>query len=209
MRLGFCVIITGFSEDPEDDVLRRLQYLVAIVLLFFAKATSAQQKNQPSERLTQEHGLEATMKFIQDKLNSIGPVNYTARAHDSRNGGDWTNQFKDEVSQLVANPSVCRIYYHWFAAVENRVTMDKEVGFALHDVQKITVRTREEVFNSDNAAMGRASWTVKVDPPLYVLVVQRPAHVENHFVFRDENLATQVAKALAHGVELCGGKIGQ
>lgn len=78
-------------------------------------------------------------------------------AHDPRNGADWTNKFKDEVSRLVAHPSVCRVYYHWFASVEDKITMDKDVGFALSEVQKIKVLTREQVFNADNAATGRAS----------------------------------------------------
>jgi hypothetical protein len=193
----------------DNRMQRKLVYCVAIVFLFPAAITWAQNRNQQQERLTQAGGLEATMKFIQDKLNSIGPVKYVAHTHDVRNGGDWTNKFDDDVSRLVANPSVCRIYYHWFTSVEEKVTMDKDVGFALYDVQKIRVLTREELFNSDNAAMGRASWTVKVESPVYVLLVQRPAPRENHFVFLDQDLANRIAKALAHAVELCGGKLNQ
>ena len=121
-----------------------------------------------------------------------------------KNGGEWTNSFKDEVSRLVANPSVCRVYYHWFTSVEDKIAMDRDIGFALYDVKKIEVLTREELFNSDNAAMGRV-WTAKVEPPVYLVVVHRPAHVENHFVFLDQDLAKGVAKALAHAVDLCGG----
>jgi hypothetical protein len=192
----------------EDNHLqRKLVYLVSIVLLFPTTTTWAQKGNQQPERLSQAGGLEATMKFIQDKLNSIGPVKYVTHAHDGQNGGDWTNKFHDEVNRLVANPAVCRVYYHWFTSVEEKVTMDKDIGFALYDVQQIRVLTREELFNSDNAAMGRASWTVKVEPPVYVLLVKRSARVENHFVFLDQDPANQVAKALTHAVELCGGKI--
>jgi hypothetical protein len=171
------------------------------------KLNRKSEASEDKQRL--DNSLEATMKFIQDKLNSIGPVKYVTHAHDARNGGDWTNKFEDEVSGLVANPSVCRIYYHWFSGVEGTVTMDKEVGFALYDVQRIRVLTREELFNSDNAATGRASWTAKVEPSVYVLLVQRPAPRENQFVFFDEGLANQVAKALEHAVELCGGKLNQ
>jgi hypothetical protein len=132
-----------------------------------------------------------------------------ARAHDPRSGVDWTNKFKEEVSRLVANASVCRVYYHWFAGVEDKVTMDKDVGFALYEVQEINVLTREQVFKADNAATERASWTVKVEPPVYVLRVQRSPHIENHFVFLDQDLANQLATALTHAVELCGGKLNQ
>jgi hypothetical protein len=54
--------------------------------------------------------------------------------------------------------------------------------------------------------MGRSSWTSKVQPPVYVLLVERPAHVQNHFAFLDYDLARQVANALERAVELCGGK---
>jgi len=162
-----------------------------------------QQSDQPAAK----GSLEATMAFIQDTLNSIGATTYVARAHDSVTGHDWTNHFKDEVSRLVANPAVCRVYYHWFASVEGNVTMDKDVGFRLSEVQKISVKSRVDIFNSDNAAMGHASWEANVEPPVYVLLVERPAHVENHFVFLDQDLARRVAKSLEHAVELCGGKL--
>ena len=184
---------------------KRLLHLVTFVALFGSPISWAQERSQQPERLTKDSTLQVTMKFIQDKLNSIGPVEYTARAHDSSSGHDWTNKFKDEVSRLVANPSVCRVYYHWFTSVEEKVTMDKDIGFALYDVQKIRVLTREELFNSDNAAMGHASWTAKVDPRVYVLIAERPGR-ENHFVFLDQDMANQVAKALTHAVQLCGGK---
>jgi hypothetical protein len=185
---------------------RKLVYFVFVVLLIPGATTWAQKENQKPERPDQS-GLEPTMKFIQDKLNSIGPVKYVTHVHDGHNGGDWTNKFHDEVSRLVANPSVCRVYYHWFTSVEEKVTMDKDIGFALYDVQQISVLTREELFNSDNAAMGRTSWTAKVEPPVYVLLVKRPAHIENHFVFLDQDRTNQVRKALTHAVELCGGKL--
>ena len=184
--------------------------LYFVLVLFFASAAfSAQQKNLQSERAPVDGSLEATMKFIQEKLNSIGPVFYVGHAHDSANGHDWTTKFKDEASEVVANPSICRIRYHWFTSANGDVAMDKGVGFALKDVQHIRVLPREEIFNADNASAGHVSWSAKVEPPAYVLLVQRPAHVENHFVFLDEDMAKQIAKALTHAVELCGGKLSQ
>ena len=202
--------ITDFGRRCYMNRLQREFVSAAgVFLLLFAITTAwAQKASQQPERLAQDASLEATMTFIQVKLNSIGAVKYVARAHDSENGGDWANSFKDEVSRLIANPSVCRVYYHWFTSVQDRVTMDKDVGFALYDVKKIRVLTREELFKTDNAAMGR-DWTAKVEPPVYVVVVERPAHVENHFVFLDEEFAKQIARALSHAVGLCGGKIDQ
>ena len=176
------------------------------VFLLLSAAIWAQQKNQQSGRASQDDSLDATMKFIQEKLNSIGPVNYVSHGHDSSNGNDWTNRFKDEASEVIANPSICRIRYHWFTSGDGRVNMDKNVGFALKDVQQIRVLAREEIFNSDNAAAGHASWTAKLEPQVYVLIVKRPGNVENHFVFLDQELANRVAKSMSQAIELCGGK---
>jgi hypothetical protein len=191
----------------EDNALRRKLLYFVPVLLSVSAAVWAQQANRLQNRAAQDSGLEATMKYIQEKLNSIGPVYYVSQAHDSQNGHNWTNKFKDEASELIADPSACRIYYHWFTSVEGSVTMDKKLTFALKDVQQISVQTREEIFKADNAAMGRPSWTVKIEPPVYVLLVQRPAHVQNHLIFLDQDLANRVAKSLAHAVELCGGQL--
>jgi hypothetical protein len=147
------------------------------------------------------------MRSIQDTLNGVGPVNYVSHGHDSRNGDDWTNKFKDEASDVVADASTCRVRYHWFTSVDSKVNMDKMVGFALKDVQKISVLSRQKIFDADNPSMGHSSWTAKVEPSTFVLLVQRPGDVENHFVFLNEDVANSVAKALTHAVEMCGGKL--
>jgi hypothetical protein len=181
-------------------------YFVPILLSVSAAVLAPQENRQPA-RAAQAGTRQETMKYSQEKLNSIGPVYYTTQAYDSRNGDNWTNKFKDEASEVIADPSACRIYYHWFTSVEGSVTMDKKLTFALKDVRQISVHPREEVFNADNAAMGRSSRTAKVEPPVYVLLAQRAAHVENHFIFPDQDLANQVAKSPSHAVELCSGQL--
>lgn len=65
--------------------------------------------------------------------------------------------------------------------------------------------TRLQYFNERNLANGHPSWTAKVDPPVFVLLVQRPSRVENHFVFLDEELSDRTTKALTEAIGLCGG----
>ncbi len=84
--------------------------------------------------------------------------------------------------------------------------MDANVGFLLKDVQQVQVLTRLQYFNEQNPATGHPSWSAKVEPPVFVLLVQRPARVENHFVFLDEESRNRAAKALTEAVELCGGR---
>ena len=83
--------------------------------------------------------------------------------------------------------------------------MDANVGFLLKDVQHVQALTRLQYFNEQNLATGHPSWSAKVEPPVFVLLVQRPARVENHFVFLDEELRNRAAKAMTEAVELCGG----
>jgi hypothetical protein len=164
----------------------------------------ASAKQQEGERPSQGPRLEALMKYIQNTLNAVGRVTYVSHGHDGNNGHDWTNQFSDEASRMVANPSACRVNYHWKTTTDGRVVMDANVGFLLKDVQQIRGLTRLQYFNEQNLATGHPSWSAKVVPPVFVLVVQRPAHVENHFVFLDEELRNRTAKALTEAVELCG-----
>jgi hypothetical protein len=179
--------------------------LLAIAICLVAGAAWAQQrKSAPIKHSDDDPNLEATMKFIQDKLNVLGPVTYVSHGHDSNNGHDWTNHFSNEASRVVANLSLCRFYYHWKAVVDGHVSMDADIGIRLRDVQKIDVLSREKYFNEDNLASGHPSWTAKVEPSVFVVRVQRPAHVENQFMLPDEESARQLAKALTRAVELCG-----
>jgi hypothetical protein len=167
-------------------------------------AWAQQKKSAPMKQSDNLPNLESTLKFIQDKLNSLGPVSYVSHGHDSNNGHNWTNHFTDEASRAVANPSLCRVYYHWKTGGDGHVSMDADVGIRFKDVQKIDVLSREEYFNKDNLAFGHPGWTAKVEPSVFVVRVQRPARVENQFTFPDEESARQFAKALTRVVELCG-----
>jgi hypothetical protein len=178
---------------------------VVIAIWLAAGWATAQKREGAAQPKSSDRGpkLEATMKYLQDTLNGVGLVSYAAHGHDSNNGHDWTNQFSDQASGVLANPSVCRITYHWKSTFEGKVLEDKNAGFLLKDVQKIEVQTRAHHFDEDNLAYGHPSWTVKVEPPVYVLSVQRTGLVQNNFSFPDEELAQRVAKSMAEAVELC------
>src|SRR5208337_4304003 len=134
---------------------------------------------------------------------AVGQVTYTSHGHDSNNGHDWSNSFSNEASRVTANPAACRINYHYRVTRDGNVLMDANAGFLLKDVQKVEVLTRQKYFDEANLMDGHPSWTAKVEPPVFVLRVRRPANVENQFVFLDEAMANRVAKALTQAVELC------
>jgi hypothetical protein len=157
--------------------------------------------------------LEVTMKFIQDKLNDIGPVNFVMYLHDDINSSDGKGQNRIEVSNVVTNPTACRIDYHWRRKEEQNgkviANEDSDVWFLLKVVQDIAVMPMEQVQKSLAAAAGHPSWSFRVDPAVYVLEVRRTdtkgTKGINAFAFFDEQLANRVAQAIVHAVELCGG----
>jgi len=179
--------------------------LLAIVFCLAALEVWAQQKKsvQPLEPANEWGSLDGTMKFISESLNAVGPVSYASHGHDSDNGHSWTNHFTDQASGVFPNAFACRINYHWKTVQDGKVLMDAKVGFLLKDVQRVDVLTRQQYFNEQNLLGGHPSWSAKVEPVVFVVRVQRPAHVENHFVLVDKKLADRVAKAITHAAALC------
>jgi hypothetical protein len=149
--------------------------------------------------------LAVTMQFIQAKLSEQGKVNFAVYSHNNANGTDWTNLMSEENTNVAADPSTCRISYHWKATRDGAVTFDQDYWFSLRDVQKLEVRTGEQNQKKVDTDAGNPSLDTRVDPPFFALVARRPGNIENHFLFTDEDTANRVAKAMVHAVELCGG----
>ncbi len=85
----------------------------ALAICLSGGPASAKQRQSEGAGKLIGHGprLEALMKYLQDRLNAVGPVTYLSHGHDSNNGHDWTNKFSDEASRIIANLSACRINY--------------------------------------------------------------------------------------------------
>jgi hypothetical protein len=180
---------------------------IFLVLLAVSAALAQEKKTVPPPPKPSDDGpsLEATMKFIQDKLNDIGPVNHTAYCHDNAVGDYWTNRFKSESTRVVAASSSCQISYHRKEETDGAVTKDVDPQFLLRDVQDVAVMLREQELKEGATVSGHPEWTCKVDPPVFVLKVRRTDKLINAFDFYDEQMANRVAKAMVRAVELCGG----
>lgn len=174
--------------------------------------TLAQQKKTippPPKPADEGPNLEVTMKFIQDKLNSIGAVNYMWYSHNEVAGSDEVHKYHFEATNVVADSGGCRLI--WNASIK---TDDGQPGsppphsISLKEVADIAVLPLEQQYKKSNAANGHPEFSIRVDPPIYALVVHplNPADKYWHyFNFYDEDPANRVAKALVHAVELCGG----
>jgi hypothetical protein len=184
-----------------------MRMALASYLVFpLAGLVTAQQAPAPPPRpADNDPSLAVTMQFIQEKLSRLGVVNYAAYNHDNSDGTDWTTSFRTEDTNVTADPATCRISYHEKRIKDGDVTSDKDFLFNLSEIQDVVIIPREQMLKKVNTKAGHPSWDARIDPPVFMLVVRKAEDTEWYFYFFDEDLANRVAKAMAHGVELCGG----
>jgi hypothetical protein len=111
------------------------------------------------------------------------------------------------LAKIVADPGACRVDYHWKVSSNGRVLQDKDHVLSLKDVKNIVVMSREQTLMSPSFAASHPELRAKVDPPVFQLEARLPKDQADSltFYFYDEDLVNQVARALVHAVELCGG----
>src|ERR1700679_807899 len=104
------------------DTLRTTARILALSIAAFVSASAQQAVAPPPKPADSGPTLEETMKFIQDNLEE-GKLTYTAFVSDaSQPGVQWKNQFKVEMTHLVADAKTCRISFHWRAEVNGKVS---------------------------------------------------------------------------------------
>jgi hypothetical protein len=149
--------------------------------------------------------IEATMNFIENKVNAVGTVSFSAYIHDSSNNSDWTQKISSTISSAVANPGACSIRYHRLVTNNGKTEHDEDVVINMHEVQSITVMTDAQDWQSFLAHSGDNAKSVKEDPEIFALVVKLSRGTEPTLRFFDQEMANRVAKAMIHAVDLCGG----
>jgi hypothetical protein len=173
-------------------------------------AAVAQEKKDvppPPKAANDGPSLEVTMKFIQDKVSEIGPLNSAVYCHSTA-GNDFMNRRKVEATNVVANASTCRFSYRWKWEQDGTVVWDVDVGFSFKDVGDIVVMPVDQYQKEVDTAAGHPEISCRADPPLFALKVRRTDIKRSNafdFDFPDEQTANRVAKAMVHAVELCGG----
>ncbi len=221
---------------PESVILEKIRAITdkfdtsidALVTLKQAGATEAElkailaQNSAPAEQapaavpVDTDPSLAETMRFIQEMLNNHGNVSFLAILQDTSsdsNGSTWSQTIQNEISNVVADQSQCRISYHWKTTNQGSPYWEKRIPtaknenevFTLRDVQEITLKPFEQCRNELYATRGSSAIVLSTNPPITVLVARHPHGAESSFYFSDANLADRVAKAMLHAVELCGG----
>jgi hypothetical protein len=176
-----------------------------LTMLLVTMAGLGQQTVPPPPRpVANGPSLEVTMKFIQDKLNAVGSLDYSISFHDTATGNNWVNHFIDEVTKVVADPGTCRVTFHERLVVDDKVRFDGDDNLALKDIQNVMVLPLEQDLKQHGE---HPAWERKVNQPLWSLWLERPNHNIISLYFRDAETANRVANAVNHAVELCGGKM--
>jgi hypothetical protein len=147
--------------------------------------------------------LEVTMKFIQDKLNEIGKVNYNVTFYDAAGNFNGGSRISVEKNNVVADPGKCQISYHAWVEIDGKVQPQSNYNFFLRDVRSITVIKAEKWIQEYGAGTSNPGGSVGVTPDTFFLVVKQTKGKEDRFAL-DEVMANRIAKAMIHAVELCG-----
>jgi hypothetical protein len=203
----------------------------AILTAFLLSIATAQDVPPPPKPTDDGPSLEATMKFIQDKLNGQGDVNYVVTNRNSRADTATELGISVTVSDANANPASCIVSFtknvaFWESHEHERI----ELSF--REAEKLAVSSATDVFNRESASSGHPEETHVYAPSVFLLTVKmlEGKRVRTHsgttggtaqqghqatwsdwvgrsvsLVFREEEMAQRVAKAMLHAIELCGG----
>jgi len=150
-----------------------------------------------------------TMKTIRGELSSIGTVSFTFFGQNRTDGSALKNAAVNQISDVVANASECRVSYHWkvWRNGAAQPAIDKDSWFLLHDVTSVVVEPLSQYATDQNAAGGNPNLVVtSTTPPLTSLVIHMPRWV-NELPFKDRASADRTAKTVTEAVRLCGGHI--
>ncbi len=150
-----------------------------------------------------------TMKYIQDGLNAIGKLEIAVNFKNTSNGSNFRYTEADEASNVVADPSQCRISYHWkvWQNGSPQPTSDHDSGFNLRDVDDVVLEPWRK-WRTDSFANTSSSNLVAIstDPDVTALVLSwKNKATPYDFPFTDALLAIHLADAFKHAVKLCGG----
>lgn len=180
-----------------------------LTMILTVSAASAQQSVAPPPRPAADKPagptLEVTMRFIQDKLNEVGTVNFAGYLHDSSNNTDWVQKLSSATSNVVANSDACSLSYHRLVMNNGKPEHDENVFISFRDVQSVAVLTDEQDWQMFLVRNGDTTVSVKDVPEIAVLDIKLPNGKDHSIRFYEQEMADRVAKALVHAVELCGG----
>jgi hypothetical protein len=187
--------------------MKTLRIIISsFVLAAFSTAYAQTAVPPPPQPAGNSPSLEVTMKFIQDKMNEQGKINYALYTHDSAKREDWpVYQIGIEVSNVVADPATCRITWHKVTTNGGEVRMSRDLLLDLRNVLSFEVRTSIYEAKMEDTANGHPELDKRQEPPYFAVTARLKDKTETPLFFSSEEMANRIAKAMVHAVELCGG----
>jgi len=182
-----------------------------VASLFSISTLRAQDVPPPPRPADDGPSMEVTMKYIQDRLNSID-LTFTVKIDSFEEG------FRVKVSDAAADAQGCKLSFRKVLTPtlpKFGGPMEYQIAASIRDIGKLSVEP-------GSGPEG------KYVPEVYLLKIKmvpgKTAHFHYHFIldgkvnegdredaelrlelFTDEELAHRMAKAIVHAVELCGG----
>jgi len=173
---------------------------------------------------TAEPSLDDTTKFIQDKLSSLSPVTYIVLWQSLTQKTTGSNTWRSEVSNVVADPKLCRLSYHWKVQLDKVKPLEEDVAIPFDDIHEIQIEPMAQNITELNARSGHPEGIATSTSPQLSVLLLRSSHTEpptiregkrevfnvfhdaEPFLFTDTNLAMRIGKAFARAGQLCGSK---
>jgi hypothetical protein len=157
----------------------------------------------------QAAALQATFDLIRATLASQGTVVSGMFVHDSAPaaGGtaDWTVQDRIEMSNFVYDLPSCTFRFQIRELFNASVASDvNNAGIPLRQLQIVRVITSSSGATQAAAQAGHPTWSVRLQPEIYDLLVVRGDGTTNTLYFYDLQTANRMAEAVKHAAALCG-----
>jgi hypothetical protein len=193
-----------FADDQEEPI--NMKWLLSSLIFLVSTLAFAQKQVAPPPKPADDGpSIEVTMKFIEDKLNAVGTINFILYLHDGVTGIDWSNKRSWGISNVVADPNTCFIKYHYKWVHVGQVVKDNDITLGFKWVKNIAVTPVDLLIHNADVKAGHPERSIRSDPPVFALVAKFSNGNNQEFDFYDESMANRVAKAMARGAEICGG----
>jgi len=202
---------------------------VAVLAVSAALAQEKKTVPPPPKPADDTPTLAATMKFIQDKLKEQGNVSFLESWNNTITGEQYypsKHSFELLVAKSDPTGGLSLNFAHTFPGLGLKNTSTFRIHFK--DVEKLEVLSKADKLHREFAKAGTPEKVFQTEPSVHALVIYMTrgktvsVHMQSfsdsaptketegstdeiELLFRDEDMANRVAKAMVHAVELCGG----
>src|ERR1039457_3944968 len=109
-------------------------------------ALIAQVQNVPTHQEDNGPSLEATMKFVQEKLSAERAIFWVSTLQNTVNGATIVpaTKWSEAKSEIAANPQSCKLSFHQKSIMGSRTVVDKASFMSFKNVDKVEVMTLED-----------------------------------------------------------------